>query len=105
MHVLRSFQSTKRESVSAPTTSAFLMDPLRMACAAMLSAKMKPVHAASRSKAPAFVAPNWSWIRQAVAGKIYSGLEVEQMIRSRSVGRRLATSSALSDASTPRLEA
>src|SRR5574340_1646231 len=51
---------------------------------------MKPVHAADRSKAPALLAPSWSWMRQAVAGKMYSGLDVAHMIRSMSVGFRFA---------------
>src|SRR5262245_40930754 len=41
---------------------------------------------------------------QAVAGKIYSGEDEVQMIRSISVGARLATSSALRDALIPRVE-
>ena len=63
------------------------------------------MQAADRSNAPALVAPSWSWIRQAVAGKIYSGLDVAQMMRSISVGLRFATCNALIDASTANVEA
>ena len=38
IHVLRSFQFTKRESVSAPMISAFLIEPLRIACAPIFKA-------------------------------------------------------------------
>jgi hypothetical protein len=39
-----------------------------------------------------------------VAGKIYSGEELEQMIKSKSVGRRLAILRAFIDASTPSVD-
>src|SRR3990172_9494463 len=104
IQVLRSFQFTNRDRVSVPTTSAFLIETLRIGWGAMLVAKMKPVQAASKSKAPALVAPISSWMMQAVAGKMYSGEEEVHMIRSISVGARFATCRAFMDASRPSVD-
>src|SRR3989304_92892 len=60
----------------------------------MLTAKMKPVHAADRSKAPAVRAPSRSWTMLAVAGKMCSGEEVATMMSSRSRGGVSVRSSA-----------
>ncbi len=103
MQVFRSCQLTKRDSVSAPITTAFWIDPLRIACVAISSAKIKPEQAADRSNAPAWVAPILSCTRHAVAGNICSGEEVDTMIKSISVGFRLATLSAFKAASLARV--
>lgn len=52
-----SLQSTSRLIASAPTTSTFFAMPVRMYCAAVTSASTKPLQAAVRSNATAFLAP------------------------------------------------
>ena len=66
--VVRSFQFSSRESVSAPITRAFSTEPATIIPRAIASAERKLVHAASTSKAPAFVAPSLVCTRHAVAG-------------------------------------
>jgi hypothetical protein len=53
-----------------------------MNLSATLRAKMKPEHAALTSNAAEPVAPRRAWIRQAVDGKIRSGVVVPTMIMS-----------------------
>jgi len=64
----------------------------------------KPEQAALRSNAPALVAPSAFCTRQAVAGKLYSGVVVAQMIRSILLGGRSATARARRAATTARDE-
>jgi hypothetical protein len=53
----RSFQSTKRDSASPPTSSTRRAAPVRTYCAPVIRPSTKPLHAAVRSKAHAFLAP------------------------------------------------
>src|SRR3990172_6479119 len=72
-----------------------------MDCVASASAYMNPVQPAERSNAPEFTAPSPSWIRQAVAGNVYSGVAVATTIKSISCGRTPALSSASLAAANP----
>ena len=83
-HVLRSDQSSMRVSVSAPITSAVFTVPARMNWSAMLNAYMKPEHAALTSKAMQPFAPSMFCTRQAVDGKIRSGVVVPTISNSTS---------------------
>ena len=65
---------------------------------------MKPLHTACTSKAAPRSMPRPAWMRVAVAGKVSSGVEVAQTIRSRSSGARPALSSAACAARRPMCE-
>ena len=99
IQVSRSFQLTTLDRVSEPMIKTFSAPLDLMAWEPRLIAYKNPVQAASRSNAPAFTAPILSWTIHAVAGNMYSGVDVETMIISRSPGCRLATSRARNAAS------
>jgi hypothetical protein len=71
-----------REKVSAPITSARLKAPLRSSASAVDSAKTKPEQTACRSKAAPWTMPRPACTVTAVAGKVWSGVEVASTIRS-----------------------
>mmetsp|Transcript_13503 Transcript_13503/g.36060 ORF Transcript_13503/g.36060 Transcript_13503/m.36060 type:complete len:359 (-) Transcript_13503:100-1176(-) len=83
MHVLRSSQSTQRESASAPMTSTFVYAPVCTNCDAVTRPNRKPEHAAVKSKPTADVAP-MAAATWAASPKRSSGLEVARMTRSTS---------------------
>jgi hypothetical protein len=87
-----------RVRVSAPITSTVFDWPLRMKVSATPSAYRKPEHAALTSKAGQPSAPRRCCTRQAVDGKIRSGVVVPRTIRSISSAPTPAASSALTAA-------
>jgi hypothetical protein len=97
--VLRSFQLTMVESLSAPMTSTVSAVWAMMKCWPISSAKRKPEQAASMSNAAAWLAPILRCTTQAVEGKGMSGVIVATMIKSICSGvtraRAMATSAAL----------
>ena len=80
MQVRRSSQSIRRDSVSAPMTSARLIWPLRMKALAVAKAYMKPAQTACTSKAGTPARPRRSCTTTAVLGKTMSGVVVATMI-------------------------
>src|SRR5688500_2105219 len=93
-HVPRSLQSSMRVSVSAPTTRTVLAAPERMNLSATVRAYTKPEQAALTSNAGQPLAPSRCCNRQAVDGKIKSGVVVPSTIRSSSEACTPAASSA-----------
>ena len=91
-----------RVSVSAPITSTFFDCPLRMNLSAIPSAYTKPEQAALTSNAAQPLAPMRCCTRQAVDGKMMSGVVVPSTIRSSSDALTPAASSALCAAVTAR---
>ena len=91
--MLRSVQSTQRESASAPMTIAVLYAPLCRNCDAVLIPNKKPEHAAVRSKATAFVAPTLR-ATNAASPKRSSGDDVAMITRPTSNGSTPACSRA-----------
>ena len=92
--VVRSLQSTMRVSVSEPITRAVFTEPEAMNFSATLSAKMKPEQAALTSNAGQPAAPRRACTRQAVDGKMRSGVVVPTTISSISEASTPAASSA-----------
>ena len=86
--------SLMRDSVSAPIASTRFARPDATYASAIESAVMNPVQAELQSKAAAFFAPSFAWIRDEQAGTIWSGVTVPTTIRSRSSGRSFAAASA-----------
>ncbi len=78
------------------------MEPEATRCAAVVSAYVKPEHAAPRSKPHARVAPILCCSRHAVLGNIMSGVVVPTTMKSMSAGLRPACAIALSAASFAR---
>src|SRR5439155_6370342 len=74
--VERSFQLTRRDSVSAPTTSTRSYVPARTNCQPVAGAEMKAEQPAARSKGAAFEGPITSWTVGETAGKGWSGVTV-----------------------------
>mmetsp|Transcript_24335 Transcript_24335/g.52352 ORF Transcript_24335/g.52352 Transcript_24335/m.52352 type:complete len:221 (-) Transcript_24335:191-853(-) len=95
--VLRSLQSTKRESASAPITSTFLYVPQRTYWDPVMRATTKPLQALVMSKQAAREAPILACTWQAEP-KMSSAVEVASRMRSTSSAWRPAWSRARSAA-------
>src|SRR5690606_24591560 len=72
--------------LSAPTTTTFLYRPLSISAVPVVTPNRKPEQAAFKSKPQAFLAPILSQIIFAVAGNIISGVTVQQIKQSISLG-------------------
>ena len=92
-----------REKVSAPITSAFLTWPRRMKLSAAASANTKPEQTAPTSIAKP-LAPSTCCTRVAVAGNVWSGVQVPSTMQSMSLPLSPAFSSAWREAAIARSE-
>ena len=68
--VVRSVQSSRREKVSAPITSARLCEPEARNLSAVATANTKPEHTACRSKATPWVMPRSPGSASPTAGNV-----------------------------------
>ena len=102
--VVRSVQSSRREKVSAPITSARRKAPVRSRPSAAASPNTKPEHTACTSKAAPPVMPSAACTVTAVAGKVLSGVDVASTMRSMLVGSMSPEASAARAAATARSE-
>ncbi len=89
-----------RENVSDPITNARLNERVRSMLSAVESPKTKPEHTACRSNAAPCVMPSAACTVTALAGKVWSGVDVASTIRSIDDASTLAAASAAFAAST-----